>query len=552
MKLFLQALFIVFFVVSCTLTGIHRKGHNPKKEGKPLTYTEERELLGKLSYYRSCYDVYYYDLDLEIFPQTKSLKGKVQIHAKAQNDFDTLQIDLHPNFTIHSLKDPASGEELNFNRRERAVFVANPQKKGNSFVMSIHYSGKPVIAKKPPWKGGFVWKKDKNKNPWIGVACESAGASIWWPLKDHTSDEPDSMRLHYTVPSGLKAIGNGRLEKHEKQEKKEVFHWFISYPINTYNVTVYVGDYKKIKDQHTSVNGINMSLNHYVLPNNFEKAKTHFLQLNPILKRFEQRFGEYPWVEDGFKLVESPYAGMEHQTAIAYGNGYKDGFNGTDYIILHETAHEWWGNSVTAFDLADAWIHEGFATYAESLFFELEKGKEAYKQQLYFSKLFIKNKYPLVSEMGKRQFHFRINSDVYGKGAWVLHTLRKQIKNDTLFFELLKTFSTQNKAKVVTSKDFIEHVNLKTRKDYGWFFDQYLYKNEIPEIHYYMDQNGLVHYRWANVSKSFNKLKVHLMVGLKQIELIPTTETQSYQTKNEYRVSFAEDVLIAQKKTKFK
>ena len=370
---------------------------NPKHEGKVPKFTNERILLGELTTYRSCFDVSYYDLSLDINPEEKSLNGIVEIHAKALEDFDTIQIDLHKNFDVTQLIEVDNNIPLNFHRRERAIFIQIHKNKNEVFKLKIRYNGKPKVAKKPPWKGGFVWKKDDNGNHWDGVACESIGASIWWPLKDHTSDEPDSMRLHYTVPKGLMAIGNGSFEGKINALNKTTYNWFISYPINTYNVSIYIGKFKKIEDEYIGINGKSLSISHYVLEKNYEKAKLHFKQLHPQLALYEKRFGEYPWYKDGFKLVESPYEGMEHQTAIAYGNKYKnDSYSLTDYIILHETAHEWWGNSVTARDLAHVWLQEGFATYSEALFYEEKNGYEAYENQLYWNRIFIKNKYPLV------------------------------------------------------------------------------------------------------------------------------------------------------------
>ena len=327
---------------SCSLLGIHFNVHNPKKAGKLPNFDEETILLGELTKYRSCFYVHYYDLSVKVDPEEKYLTGRVVLFAIATESFDTLQIDLDDNLKVNSIKSD-KGKDLSYYRKERAIFIHYPQSNSTKFSLMVEYEGQPIKAKKPPWKGGFTWDKDKEDYPYIGVSCESEGASVWWPLKDHTSDEPDSMRLHYTVPRGLVAVGNGQLEGVDKTEKEETYNWFISYPINTYNVTIYVGNFKLLADTYYGVDGDSLELNHYVLPYNYNKAKKHFQQLHPQLALFEKRFGKYPWYRDGFKLVESPYAGMEHQTAIAYGNGYRNN-GGADYIILHETAHEWWGN----------------------------------------------------------------------------------------------------------------------------------------------------------------------------------------------------------------
>lgn len=510
---------------SCGLLGIHMKVNNPKSPGKIPKFSEETILHGELTKYRSCFDVHYYDLNIKFHPEEKNIEGKVEIHAIAQFDFDTLQLDLHSDLKITSLTE---NDNLQFSRKERAIFIPLKKKKGDQFVIKVSYEGSPIIAKKPPWVGGLVWKKDKEGNHWDGVACESIGASIWWPLKDHTSDEPDSMRLHYTVPKGLTAVGNGQLENSTNTEKTSTFNWFVSYPINTYNVTFYIGKFKLINDTYIGINGKELALNHYVLEPNYEKAKKHFQQLHDQLKLYEKIFGEYPWYRDGFKLVESPYAGMEHQSAIAYGNGYKNDLDSaTDYIILHETAHEWWGNSVTAKDMNDVWLHEGFATYSEALYLEDAKGFNNYMNHLMFNRIFIKNKYPVVGIKDRRWFHHRKGSDVYVKGAWILHTLRTQINDDVIFFDILKTFATRYRHQIVESKDFINLVNEKTNEDYNWFFNQYLYNRSAPEFEYYASYAGNFFYRWGgNTNKGFNKLNIKLKTSNKTIILTPSSKVQ--------------------------
>ncbi|MDH5380563.1 MAG: M1 family metallopeptidase [Cyclobacteriaceae bacterium] len=531
---------IVFFLAltwllsACALMGVHINIHNPAHPGKMPKFNAEEIQLGEMTPYRSCFDVTYYDLAVKISPNEKLLEGTVKIFAIAETDFDTLQIDLHQNFEILALKNGEDGENLKFFRKYRGVFVIHPRKKGEKFTLEVLYKGKPPVAKKPPWKGGFVWKKDKDHNDWVGVACESEGASIWWPLKDHNSDEPDSMRLHYTVPESLMAIGNGQFEGKETKNGQTTFNWYISYPINTYNVTVYVGKFKHLEDHYTGINGKDLQMDHYVLEPNYEKAKNHFQQLHPLLASYEKYFGEYPWYRDGFKLVESPYEGMEHQTAIAYGNKYKNSASdGSDYIIVHEAAHEWWGNSITASDFADVWLQEGFATYAEGLFFEDQKDYNAYENHLGLYRLFIKNKYPVVGVKDRRWFHFRKSADVYVKGAWILHTLRVQLDNDPLFFEILKSFYEKFKYTTVNSADFISVVNEKTGKEYDWFFSQYLNSNEVPEMEFFISNEGVLFYKWTHSNPDFNKLNVEIRVNGEIHKITPQTKIQKFIfTKN--------------------
>lgn len=516
---------------SCSLLGIHFSVHNPKKPGKIPSFSEEQILLGELNKYRTCYDVNFYDLNLWFQPSEKEIGGEVTISGIALNDFDTLQLDLAAHFKIYSIKNAFSQEELNYTRKERAIFVSHSKKKHEKLSLIVSYSGKPQVAKKAPWNGGVIWEKDKNKKIWAGVACESDGASIWWPTKDHTSDEADSVRLHYTVPKGIVAVGNGVLQHQDLSDSlTDTYHWKISYPINTYNITFYLGDYVKISDEYIGITGKKLEMNHYVLRDKEEIAKKHFTQAKEVIAVFEQKFGEYPWYRDGFKLVHSPYAGMEHQTAIAYGNGFKnDKSPDSDYIILHETAHEWWGNSISAKDLADVWLQEGFATYAEALYSEEKGGYTAYKDEIDFQMMFIKNKYALSGVKDRRWFDSKLNSDVYGKGSWVLASLRAQLENDELFFDIIKTFYDRFKYKIVESADFINVVNEKTEMDYTWFFRQYLNNNFAPTFEAYIDDLGVLYYRWSNTEEEFDQLKVWIKTVNGVSVLIPSKDIQAIQ-----------------------
>lgn len=525
---YLFALILALLFGSCSV--FRSEMATPKKEGKIPKFSEEQILLGELTPVRTCFDVNYYDLQMDVHPENQTLNGTVFIHAIATADFDTLQIDLHPNFEITALEDGNSNQALSYDRKHRAVFVQSSHKKGDRFILKVVYNGAPEEAKKAPWKGGFVWKEDGEGKPWIGVACESDGASLWWPLKDHTADEPDSVRMTYTVPKGLVGVGNGVLENIVENEKSTSYTWFVSYPINTYNVTIYVGDFTLVQDTYKGLKGEDLTLNYYVLKPHAKKAEQHFKQTHHILKVYERMFGLYPWYKDGFKMIESPYAGMEHQSAIAYGNGYKDGgLFTTDYIILHETAHEWWGNSITVKDLADVWIQEGFATYSESVYYEQIFGENYYNLSLNRIRSSINNKYPIVGVEGRRWFHFRKHSDVYVKGSWILHTLRQQLDDDTLFFDIISSFYDQYKYSLVESQDFINVVNEKTGKDYTWFFEVYLHQHQSPNLNYEISKTGELTYRWTNVPESFNQLKIKLRANGEKIILTPSSNLQTYQ-----------------------
>ena len=336
----------------------------------PLVFTHADTLRGMLTPERSCYDVKYYSLDVKVNPATQFISGSNTIQFLVDSAFDRMQIDLFSNMQIQNIVLDDS-IIVPFLRDSNAIFVNLPKvlEKSTIHRVKVTYSGKPIVAKNPPWAGGFTWTNDSSGNPWVVVTCQGTGASLWLPNKDHQSDEPDSMSISVTVPKGLMDISNGRLRATtDLPDGWTRYDWFVSYPINNYNVTVNIGKYTHFADTYLS-NGDTLTLDYYVLPANTEKARTQFLQVKTMLTAFEKYFGKYPFIRDGYKLVECPHNGMEHQSAVAYGNRYLQGYKGRassevglkfDFIIVHESAHEWWGNSVTSKDVADMWIHESF------------------------------------------------------------------------------------------------------------------------------------------------------------------------------------------------
>jgi aminopeptidase N len=448
-------------------------------------------LRGALRPERTCYNVHYYELQVLIDPATKSISGSVAVHFHVMEDFERLQLDLYKNMQIDRVE--AGGKELDFERIEDAVFVQTPTfRKGERGVLHVVYGGKPIEAANAPWDGGFVWKKDKAGRPWIGVACQGDGASLWWPCKDHLSDEPDSMRIRLTVPQGLTAVSNGRFEGLTDLKNGYMrFDWLVTYPINTYNVTANVAAYAFFQDRYIS-NSDTLELHYYVLEENLEKAKVHFKQVHDVLRAFEHYFGPYPFWEDTYKLVETPYLGMEHQSAIAYGNLYRRGYLGGnipsdmhfDYIILHETGHEYFGNAVSVSDLADMWIHESFTTYMESLYVEYTMGYEAAMRYLTHQRAFISNKQAIVGQRGVNWYKRIKSTDQYYKGAWMLNTLRHIVNNDSLWFATLRGFYDKYKYDIVVSEDFFAYAEKQLKMDLHPFFNQYLYQTGVPELEY--------------------------------------------------------------------
>ena len=502
-------------------------------------------LRGSLSSYRSCYDVYYYDLNVTIDDKNKELINSYNdFYITSLEDFDNIQIDLFSNLEINSIV--FNETKLNFKRKFNAVFIDFSEiiKKGENVKFRVNYEGKPRKAVNPPWDGGFSWDYDKNKNPWIGVSCQGLGASSWWPCKDHQSDEPDSMRITCTVRSPLKVVSNGKLISNKSgydlklKSKVNTSSWFVSYPINNYNVTLCAADYAHFSDYYLS-NSDTLFLDYYVLTYNETKAKEHFKQVKPMLECFEEYFGQYPFINDGFSLVETPYLGMEHQSAIAYGNNYLPGYNGNknfiagldfDYIIVHETGHEWWGNSITTNDIADMWIHEGFCTYSEVIYVECMYGYETMLEYVNNQKRFVRNDKPIV---GPYNVNKKGSNDMYQKGSLMLHTLRNLINDDELWFSILKGISIDFKYKVLDGKDIIEYINRKVDFNLSLFFNQYLFNSKIPIFEYKIQKEGreyVLLYRW-NAIKDFD-MKLLINDGEKNIWISPNSEWKEYTIGN--------------------
>ena len=508
-------------------------------------FTYSDSLRGNLSEFRSCYDVFYYDLNVTVDDyQQKLINSSNTIHATAISSFQKIQIDLFESLKIHSIE--FEEKILEFERIHNAVFVNFPRiiNVNEKINFKVMYSGKPRAAVNPPWDGGFSWEKDKNGNSWIGVSCQGLGASSWWPCKDHQSDEPDSMNITSTVRYPLQVISNGK-KKSDKtffseklQSKANKSSWFVSYPINNYNVTLCIGDYKYFNDYHVN-NYDTLDLDYYVLKYNYNKAKDHFQQVKPMLECFEKYFGPYPFYKDGYTLIETPYLGMEHQSAIAYGNNYLPGYNGNkqfisgldfDYIIIHETGHEWWGNSITTNDIADMWIHEGFCTYSEVLYVECIYGYDIMLDYVNNQKRSVRNDKPII---GPYNVNKKGSNDMYQKGSLMLHTLRSLIDNDSLWFSIIKGISEEFKYQIVDGAEIIEYINEKVDLDLYYFFQQYLYKSEIPTFDYKIQKKGKEYtllYRW-NAIDDFN-MNIKVNVETKDILLLPDNEWKEYSLGN--------------------
>ena len=518
-------------------------------------FTLADTLRGTLSHIRSCYDVTYYDLQIDLNLETKTLTGVNHIHFKNVTDFDQLQIDLFKNMRIDAIlyKD----EKLEFTRKHDAVFVSfpNTMKKGEMGVISVHYAGEPIAAKNAPWDGGFVWKQDANGKPWVGVACEGTGASLWWPNKDHLSDEPDSMRISCTTPKDLMFVSNGEMESSIDLNGRTSWTWKISYPINNYNVTVNIGDYAHFQEDYENASGENLKLDYYVLKGNLEKAKEQFKQVPEMMDCFEEAFGPYPFYNDGYALVETAYLGMEHQGAIAYGNKYMPGYLGRypddmnfDYIIIHETGHEWWGNSVSMKDAADMWIHESFCTYSEAVFVECKYGYDKMLEYLLYQRNFINNRSPIHGIYGLN--HAGNSGDMYYKGSWMIHTFRNVLHNDSLFRSILKGIAQDFAYQTVDGEDIINYINQRAKYNYSPFFEQYLKFADVPILEYRWVKKNL-EMRWKAEAKGFRMPVIYETSDLGQRRVLVTNQdwTSVPLSKKDFKeLNFRDDLLLFLKK----
>jgi aminopeptidase N len=482
-------------------------------DSKDRTFTRADSLRGMLTPLRTCYDVTYYHLNLSVDTLTRSIRGSNRIAFRVVAPFEKMQVDLFENMKIDKVT-LDSGLSLQYKREHNAVFITIPGmlELNTQHILIIDYSGTPIDARRPPWEGGFVWSHDKEGNPWIAVTCQGTGASLWWPNKDHQSEEPDSMLISVTVPEGLVNISNGRLRgKTSLPDGRARYDWFVSYPINNYNVTLNIGKFAHLREFY--VVDDTLTLDYYVMPDNLEKARKQFQQVGPMLGCFEKYFGKYPFPRDGFKLVESPHLGMEHQSAIAYGNRYVQGYRGTassevglefDFIIIHEAAHEWWGNSVTSEDIADMWIHESFAAYSEAVYVECLHGYEKALSYINAKKARILNRKPIIGVYGVNHEGSR---DMYNKGQLVLNTLRHVINDDKLWWEII--FGLAN---------------------YTYFFDQYLKHSGIPELEVKLtvnEENVTLDYKWDADVEDF-RMPIKVTTSRGEFEFIyPTTSLQS-------------------------
>lgn len=512
-------------------------------------YTKQDTLRGSNTSFRNWWNVKYYDISIEPDFYSKSLKGTNTITFDIngnENKENVMQIDLQEPMLISKIETMDS-VSVPFKKEGNFYFITLPATfKNNSKnnKITVYFSGNPIIAKNAPWDGGWIFTKDKNDKFWMTVACEGIGASVWLPCKDYLGDEPDDgMQLKIITEGELKGIGNGRLVNYSKSESgKNVYSWKVKNPINNYDIIPYVGDYVSFKDIYKGEKGI-LDLEYWVLSYNLDTAKKHFSQVKKMLTAFEYWFGPYPFYEDGYKLIESPHLGMEHQSNIAYGNQYKNGYLGEDrshtgiglqwdFIIVHESGHEWFGNNITNADVADMWIHEAFTTYSETLFTEYYYGKEAANQYIIGQRENIQNDIPVIGKYGVNQDG---SSDMYDKGANMIHTIRQLINDDEKFREILRGLTKDFYHKTVSTEQIENYITEHSKIDLTKVFDQYLRTTQIPTLEYYVKDN-YIFYRWTNVVPGFS-MKIKTSAG----NLIPTEQWQKVKADKKSSGNFSVD-----------
>ena len=510
--------------------------HN-KSISQEYEFTKQDTLRGSITPERAWWDLTYYHLDIAVDLDNKFIKGSNTIEYKVLEPNKKLQVDLQSPLKITKVEQ--NGKELTFSSEGSAHFInlIEKQRKGKINSVKVYYEGNPKEAVRAPWDGGLSWTRDSNGKHFAATSCQGIGASIWWPNKDHMYDEVDSMLISVNVPKGLMNISNGRLTKIEEFEDTNTYHWYVSNPINNYGVNINIGDYVEFSEVYDGEKG-KLDMIYYVLRDNIERAKTQFKDAVKMMDAFEYWFGPYPFYEDSFKIVEVPYLGMEHQSSITYGNKYMKGYLGRDlsrtgwglkfdYIIIHEAGHEWFANNITYKDIADMWIHESFTTYSENLFLDYHYGKEASSEYVIGTRAGISNSAPMIGPYGVNQR----GSDIYSKGANVLHTIRQIANSDEKWRMILRGLNKDFYHQTVETKQIENYISDKMGYDLSTFFDQYLRTTNIPVFEYKLN-DGLLEYKWTNVVDGF-KMPIELFVGDEKIRLNPTQEIKSINVKSE-------------------
>ena len=499
-------------------------------------------LRGSITPEREWWDLLHYDLAVQFFPATKTIKGSNLITFKVLKPAKKMQIDLQMPLAVTKITHGV--EDLKFEREGNVywVYFANDLPKDSEDKITVFYEGRPTESRNPPWEGGVTWGHDDLGNDFIVTTAQGIGASIWWANKDHGYDEPDrGMTTSVTVPENLAAVSNGRLIKVDENtaDKTKTYHWEVKNPINNYGVNVNIGNYVHWEEKYKGLGG-DLDVQYWVLAQQKEVAMKQFKEVPRMLEAFEHWFGKYPFYEDGYKLVAVSYAGMEHQSSVTYGNWFRNGYRGRDvsgtgigfkfdFIIVHESGHEWFGNNISMKDAADMWIHEGFTNYSENLFVEYWFGKKDAEDYVIGTRRNIQNDTPIIGTYGTNR---EGSSDMYYKGGNLLHTIRHMINDDEKWRDILQGLNKDFWHQTVTTNQIETYISQKAEIDLSKVFDQYLRTTKIPVLQYKTDGKNLT-YKWANVVEDF-AMPVRVNINGKEILVKPTEEIQTF--------TFADDI----------
>jgi len=530
---------LLLCMVSCNLFAQRSLGMRPSVSGGPLMPEQ------------AAYDVKFYDLALRVDPAQQTIRGVLTVQALIVQPTEWFVMDLDNPLAVDSVKAvDSSGKTMpmQFERREGKLWIQFPLTKqpGAMVKIAVAYGGKPRVAPRPPWVGGFVWSQTPSGEPWIGVTAQNDGADIWWPCKDHPSDEPDSFALHITVPQPLVVASNGKLQGVVKNsDNTQTFNWYVSTPINNYDVTVDIAPYKLLETTYKSVSGETIPVSFYSIPQDYEKAKIllpHFLE---YIRFFEDRLGPYPFRADKIGVAETTYLGMENQTITADGNKFNNNEDGFDGLLFHELGHEWWGNLVTASDWRDFWLHEGFESYMDALYSGQMKGEEGYRQHMQRIRGSLNNQKPVAPRESRTTIqmylmapdYVRSDGDIYSKGAWILHTLRYVIGDDAFFKSLRRmAYNTPQMEKIkdggqchfATTDDFRHIAEEVSGKKLDWFFEVYLRQAKLPKLISQIDQNRLS-LHWETPDNLPFPMPVHVKLGDKTEVIIASTAVSTIE-----------------------
>ena len=497
------------------------------------SFTKKDSLYGSITPERAWWDVQHYALSVEVFPEDRRISGTNTIKYTVLNSEQVLQLELQAPMSIDYAEQDGEKLEVRSEGMFHFIQLKKKQKKGKTNELTLGFSGKPKVARNPPWDGGFTWAQDSNGKHFIATSNQGIGSSIWWPNKDHAYDEPnEGVDLSITIPAELTAVGNGRLIDVKEDGNRKTWKWRVINPINNYGINVNIGDYVNFSEKYKGLNG-ELDLDYWVLRDNETKAKKQFQQTPKMMEAFEYWFGPYPFYEDSFKLVEVPYLGMEHQSSVTYGNRYENGYLGGDisgsgwglkfdYIIIHEAGHEWFANNITNTDVADMWIHEGFTTYSENLYLDYHFGKEASSEYVIGLKPKIRNSRPMIGSYGVRN---EGSGDMYFKGANILHTLRQLIEDEEKWRSILIGLNTEFRHQTVSSKQVEDYISAKSGIDLTEFWNQYLRTVKIPTIEYTIKENN-VKFHYINIIDQFD-MPVIAVINGKEEWIFPTQEWKS-------------------------